>query len=55
MPTKRNTNQNSIGEANLPSPQKIKHFLDQYVYGQEEAKRVLAVAVYNHYKKIIFK
>ena len=54
MPTKRKMNQTNVGEANLPSPQKIKNFLDQYVYGQEEAKRVLAVAVYNHYKKIIY-
>jgi ATP-dependent Clp protease ATP-binding subunit ClpX len=33
-------------------PAEIKNFLDQYVIGQEEAKRILAVAVYNHYKRI---
>lgn len=38
---------------NLPRPQAIKEHLDQYVVGQEDAKRYLAVAVYNHYKRII--
>ncbi|TAL30741.1 MAG: ATP-dependent Clp protease ATP-binding subunit ClpX [Spirochaetes bacterium] len=37
---------------NLPKPVQIKEILDQYVIGQEEAKRVLSVAVYNHYKRI---
>ena len=36
----------------LPTPSKIKEFLDQYVIGQDYAKRVLAVAVYNHYKRL---
>ncbi len=36
----------------LPSPSKIKEFLDQYVIGQEHAKKVLSVAVYNHYKRL---
>ena len=36
----------------LKTPQEIKAYLDQYVIGQEEAKRVLSVAVYNHYKRI---
>jgi ATP-dependent Clp protease ATP-binding subunit ClpX len=35
-----------------PTPQEIKAFLDEYVIGQEEAKRALAVAVYNHYKRV---
>lgn len=37
----------------LPKPQEIKAFLDQYVIGQEEAKRFLSVAVYNHYKRLL--
>ncbi len=37
---------------NLPRPAEIKGFLDQYVIGQEEAKRTVSVAVYNHYKRI---
>lgn len=38
--------------ATIPRPQEIKSFLDQQVVGQEEAKKVLAVAVYNHYKRL---
>ena len=36
----------------LPTPSKIKEFLDQYVIGQDLAKKVLSVAVYNHYKRL---
>ena len=39
----------------LPKPQEIKSFLDQYVIGQDEAKRYLSVAVYNHYKRLLQK
>lgn len=42
-------------EFKLPTPSEIKAFLDQYVIGQEKAKRVLSVSVYNHYKRIYFK
>lgn len=38
--------------ANLPKPQEIKAILDEYVIGQDEAKKTLSVAVYNHYKRI---
>jgi len=39
--------------ATLPKPAEIKGFLDQYVIGQDEAKRFLSVAVYNHYKRLL--
>ncbi len=37
---------------NIPAPHKIKEKLDEYVVGQEKAKKIMAVAVYNHYKRI---
>ena len=40
-------------EINLQKPKKLKEFLDEYVIGQDEAKKVLSVAVYNHYKRIM--
>ena len=40
-------------DINLLKPMEIKDFLDQYVIGQEEAKKVLSVAVYNHYKRVM--
>src|SRR5512143_2632939 len=40
------------GRPGLPTPQDIKKFVDEYVIGQETAKKKLAVAVYNHYKRI---
>lgn len=42
----------ATGTRNLPTPKKIKEQLDQYVIGQEKPKKVLSVAVYNHYKRI---
>lgn len=45
---------NSASAGKIPTPSDIKAFLDQYVIGQDEAKRVLSVAVYNHYKRIIY-
>lgn len=44
---------NESSEINLLKPKEIKDFLDQYVIGQEDAKKVLSVAVYNHYKRIL--
>ncbi len=50
----------SAGEAEtaeiteLPKPKEIKAFLDEYIIGQEDAKKVLSVAIYNHYKRIQF-
>ena len=41
------------GEINLLKPVEIKQFLDDYVIGQDTAKKVLAVAVYNHYKRVL--
>ena len=40
-------------EINLMKPEEIKEFLDDYVIGQDEAKKVLAVSVYNHYKRLL--
>ena len=40
------------GEDRLPAPAEIRSILDQYVIGQESAKKILAVAVYNHYKRL---
>lgn len=45
----------SVSKEELPHPKEIKNFLDQYVIGQDEAKRYLAVSVYNHYKRLMQK
>ena len=42
----------TIQDSDIPKPVEIKDFLDQYVIGQDLAKRVLSVAVYNHYKRL---
>ena len=41
-----------VEEIDLPKPREIKGFLDEYVIGQDQAKKALAVAVYNHYKRL---
>lgn len=43
----------AFDDINLLTPEEIKAFLDEYVIGQDEAKKVLSVAVYNHYKRIM--
>ena len=49
----RKAEADSVKGMKLPVPQEIKKYLDQYVIGQDEAKIALAVAVYNHYKRIM--
>ena len=44
--------QKSKSTKRIPKPKEIKEFLDQYIIGQEDAKRYLSVAVYNHYKRL---
>lgn len=48
----RRSKEFNIDNTDLPKPRQIKEFLDQYVIGQDEAKKFLSVAVYNHYKRI---
>ena len=43
----------SLDDINLLTPEEMKAYLDEYVIGQDEAKKVLSVAVYNHYKRIL--
>ena len=54
---KENTSKKSsllnLNKEQLPKPIEIKEYLDQYVIGQEEAKKYLSVAVYNHYKRLM--
>ena len=47
------TERDAFDDINLLTPEEIKAFLDDYVIGQDEAKKVLSVAVYNHYKRIM--
>lgn len=44
-----------LKQKDLPKPEDIKTFLDQYVIGQDDAKRYLSVSVYNHYKRLLQK
>lgn len=46
---------NNTATINLQTPEAIKKYLDQYVIGQDAAKKTLAVAVYNHYKRVLLK
>ena len=47
-----NTPEPDVEAFDAPTPSKIKSYLDQYVIGQNRAKEIIAVAVYNHYKRI---
>lgn len=51
--TQRSPSAPDLDKTKTPKPQEIKSFLDQYVIGQEEAKKYLSVAVYNHYKRLL--
>ncbi|MCH4000137.1 MAG: ATP-dependent Clp protease ATP-binding subunit ClpX [Lachnospiraceae bacterium] len=50
--SRRKGTKNPAANIHLHTPEEIKQFLDEYVIGQDEAKKVLSVAVYNHYKRI---
>ncbi len=53
FPMPRTKKQQPFTISKMPKPKEIKDYLDQYVIGQEEAKRCLCVAVYNHYKRLL--
>lgn len=54
MPQKRRTRSANISLHQIPKPREIKKYLDEHVIGQDEGKKVLSVAVYNHYKRLSF-
>jgi ATP-dependent Clp protease ATP-binding subunit ClpX len=49
---KENKTPSEVGEIVVPDPKKLNEFLNQYVIGQQQAKKIISVAVYNHYKRI---
>lgn len=54
QPPRRRGNKQRLNFTQVPKPRDIKKYLDDHVIGQEEAKKVLSVAVYNHYKRLSF-
>ncbi len=53
FPTPNMKKDDSFSLAKIPKPKEIKEYLDRYVIGQDEAKKCLSVAVYNHYKRLM--
>lgn len=53
-PEKRRTRTSPITLGQIPKPREIKKYLDEHVVGQDEAKKILSVAVYNHYKRLSY-
>ncbi len=53
-PEKRKARSSSLSLNQIPKPREIKKYLDEHVIGQDEAKKILSVAVYNHYKRLSF-
>ena len=52
QPQKRRARSNHLSISQIPKPREMKKYLDEHVIGQDEAKKVLSVAVYNHYKRL---
>lgn len=52
---KKKEESKDISIEDIPKPHRLKHMLDEYVIGQEKAKKVMSVAVYNHYKRVFSK
>jgi len=53
-PQKRRTRTSGLSLNQIPKPRELKKYLDEHVIGQDDAKKVLSVAVYNHYKRLSF-
>jgi ATP-dependent Clp protease ATP-binding subunit ClpX len=54
QPEKRKARSANLALGQIPKPREIKKYLDEHVVGQDEAKKILSVAVYNHYKRLSF-